>query len=497
MSSEYQNLNTEIKEFALEERAQFVKRHIGDLDVDRNKAALKKAIKRLAVDPKTSEKRSAQEFEKHIFDLFSIVFTGHPVWNMTPDEYDAFVDRVKHSGNDEAGLEAKSVLEGTASQRFEKPDLNRENEDTYTALHHANNALRVAESVAIEVGQEEYPNEWAQINYTVGLLYKWTLHDWDGRDDIDWNLPFADKMRLQSEKYRTETIPDFESLRQYITNENDLKAINDIIEKLEFTAEFSEKEFQFFNTYSVDNDDGLEELQAAEQRLKRTLSNRVTHPQALIQTLDTALKNIDSQNIEAQTKIVELRTALNGRGLALSRSHSRINASKIESALTKDIPEQETGRRDIDQGIIPNGVSVPLEDKPTLDERYLAKLNLGCDLIKEKPAPKVSLVDLALSQHSVDKQILTTKLGFDLIDGHAEVRHLIADFTSAFHGVGMLSFALKHNAQDAMNICGLFEEEIGLKYDKQILKNLFKNKHYVSHVADQREHDTFPYTREN
>ncbi len=495
MNSKQQDFYLRAKKIALEDRAQFVKRHIGELDTGKNRQLLRESLLRCTHDPDSGEKLTVQAFEKRIFDLFSIVFTGHPVWNMTPEEHRAFLKRVSHPGDDEAGLTAKKQLEEAAQTRFEHPDLDRENEDTYQAIRHANNALRMAEAIAVEVGMATYPEEWTQINYTVGLLYKWTLHDWDGREDINWNLPFADKMRLQFEKFRQETIPDFQALKSFVKKEEDLQAIDDILQKLEFSASVMEKHYQFYRNYDVDKDEGLVALQQDEMELLETKKDRITHPRELVEALNRILKHTDPAEQETLKKIVLLRTALSGRGLSLSRTHSRINSTNIESTHTKDLPDHEDTKEEIDQGVIPNGVEIPADDKPTLDERYLPKLNHQIKLIKQSPRREVSLLDLALSQHSVGRQILVSKMTGELINGQEQSVHLIADHRAAFHSVGLLSFIYKYNAEQFAFPVGLWEEEIGLKNDNLIIYNLLTNIHFQEFVQKNFGNSTFPYQR--
>jgi hypothetical protein len=495
MSHTYEQLYLQAKRFALEDRAQFVNRHIGESAVPYNQQLLREAILRCTRDPETGELLSIQAFEKRIFDLFSIVFTGHPVWNMTPAEYEAFSRRVNAPLEDDAGLSAKKMLEQAAHERFVHPDLDRENEDTYQALFYANQALRLAEEVAIEVGQEVYPESWTQINYTVGLLYKWTLHDWDGREDINWNLPFADKMRLQFEKFRHETIPDFLELKALLSNPAALEQVDAIVRKLDFSAAVMEKHYAFYKHYNVDLDEGLVALQQDEIELLATKKDRITHPRELIAALNEILESTAASNTVLQKKVVQLRTAINGRGLSLSRTHSRINSTNIESTHTKDLPDHEETKDEIDQGVIPNGVEIPDEDKPTLDERYLPKLNHQIKIIKQAPHRDFSLLDLALSQHSVGKQILVSKMTGELINEQEQSVHLIADHRAAFHSVGLLSFIYKYGAEKFAFPVGLWEEEIGLKNDNLIIYNLLTNVHFQSFVQENFGNSTFPYHR--
>ena len=495
MLDQYEEIYLATKKFALEDRAQFVHRHIGNVDVAANQQLLREALKRCTIHPETGERLSVQDFEKRIFDLFSIVFTGHPVWNMTPSEYEAIAERIHFPLDDDAGLSAKKRLEQVAHERFVHPDLDRENEDTYQALYRANEALRMAETVAIEVGKETYPESWTEINYTVGLLYKWTLHDWDGREDINWNLPFADKMRLQFEKFRKETIPDFLALKALLSHSPDIARVEAIIRKLEFSASVMEKHYAFYRNYQVDLDEGLVALQADEMALLATKNDRITHPRELVAALNEILKNILPSDTPLQKKVVQLRTAVNGRGLSLSRTHSRINSTNIESTHTKDLPDHEDSKDEIDQGVIPNGVEIPDEDKPTLDERYLPKLNHQIKVIKQAKQRDFSLLDLALSQHSVGKQILVSKMTGELINEQEQSVHLIADHRAAFHSVGLLSFIYKYGAEKYAFPVGLWEEEIGLKNDNLIIYNLLTNVHFQEFVQENYGNSTFPYHR--
>jgi len=480
----------EIKVGALEERAQFLSHFIGDQNVENNKDTLKDIIGNLAYNDETGEKLPIKEFEKRIFELFSPVFTGHPVWNQPPEQSKAFQARARSLGQRTGEDGTKEALVATVDQKFETPTLKQENDDTLEVVKTANAAMSMAERIAIEVGQEEYPDEWHTINYTVGLVYKWTTHDWDGREDIPWNLPFADKLQLQFDKLENDTLPALKATRAKTQNYDVYDKMDAAIEKMEFTIDYMKEKYEFFLNYHTIEDPGYKKLQEVDLDMNVTLDKRFTHPKELTDLLDEAFNSLSEDQQSARTDIVALRTALNGRGLTWARTHSRINAKKIKSALTKS--KIGNGDTSDDPGIIPADIDA---EEVNCDDLYLPALQERHDRA-EKNGPKPSdLVSLARAQSSVGKQILMTKMGFDLVDGHAMPTQLVADVKDAFAPAGFVTMAKEYGAEDTFYISPLLEEKNGLENNNAIINHMLGTDLYMDHLVNPREHDTFPYVR--
>ena len=183
-------------------RAQRLANFIGDTDKQRNKEAVKAALRALVFD-KDEKRIPIKEWEEKVRNIYGAVITGHPVFGKSRETSGKLSEyyTLMASGRDDEqarGLMSQLSRELLEANRKDFAPLNLDQEyaysiDTLTNMHEA---VSIIEEAAIEVAQEEYPSNWKDIDYMPVTLATWIPFDWDGRTDITWNKALEKRIDL-------------------------------------------------------------------------------------------------------------------------------------------------------------------------------------------------------------------------------------------------------------------------------------------------------------
>jgi phosphoenolpyruvate carboxylase len=452
----------DLNEGALVARGDQMAAYFGTTNVLTNKDQIRQAITRLAYNPDGS-KRTAQDFAKRLNGIYGAVFTGHPTFSNHPETYKSLAEYFTAcaAGHASAAQASELQLRNKANLKFETPTLDGESAQSLEAIKNLHRAVAIVEEIAIEVGHDEYPQEWKTINYAPHTVATWIPFDWDGRDDISWNVLLEKRIALQIEMM-TDYAHRFQQLKEDLDEAHHSK-IDKIWNNLDFTITKLENHRRFFRDYDPAKDTTGAQLAKAEAAFADGAKDRITHPALLIE----AINDILAQDVSHQAAkgLVHLRSRLDNHGLSLAHVHFRINSKSVNKAL-----------RSVDINV---NEDIPAHEH---DNIYGAKLKSRMDGLAGQASKPMSLAEIAQSNDVLKKQMGLIRFITANLDSHSPVRFLLAETHNSLVPRAVLSFAKEAGVEAFVDISPLFEDRDGINAAKEIVGKLYADRHFREYV---------------
>ena len=436
---------------------------VSDASAENNRAHIRETVYRLTRDDE-GNKVSVADFQKNLYHIFGAVFTGHPTFSMDPELSGALARYFSHlAGSETHGPETRQELIDAAAKKFSAPNLDSESAQSIAAIKNLHAAINQIEEIAIEVAQQEYPDEWMNIDYMPATVATWIPFDWDGRTDVKWNQLMEKRIGLQME-----ILPDYierlEDLKKHL-DEADQTVVVGLIGDLQRTLDLVGEHRDFYANYNQDEDEGLKELAAWGRKMAEDTAERITHPNALIEPLQEILDRTD--NPEAQQQLVHLRSRLRNHGISLAQIHFRINSRSIINALSQNIS--------VDTSLKGNAI----------DNATLGKLKTE---IKNAQSKQSNIIDVARSGETVITQMAMIRQFVDHLDSHSPIRYLLAETHAATIPMAALYFAKGLGVDNHIDISPLFEDRDGTEEAQRIATVLYSDESYSAHIVEPRPH---------
>lgn len=399
----------------LQARADRLSGLLAPLDPTANLAAFRAEVETSAADGHFAAFRARWEAP-----ALHIVFTAHPTFLLTPQEYDAVAD---------AAVTCVPVALAPALER-PSPSLEDEHAAVLAAIGRAMAARDQLHQIVLDVAAAAFPGQWQQLSPCLFRLASWVGYDMDGRTDIGW----ATSLRFRAEEKAVR-------LGQYA----------DAAQALGETALAARL------ARAATQAAGVAALLAGDTDDPAALSaiaNRVTagHDDTL-----TSLAGIIAE-LRGRGHLV-LAAAMAADGLGMGHIHFRVNAAQLHNAIRRRIDGDGT----LDLG----------------SSQALTRLRGLLETVKPL---RSNFAALAVESTTAVRQYLAMAAMLKHIDADAPIRLLIAECEQPLTVLAALYFARLFGVDHKVDVSPLFETESALEHGGRFLDALLAEPAYRAHV---------------
>lgn len=399
----------------LQARADRLSGLLAPLDPTANLAAFRAEVETSAADGHFAAFRARWEAP-----ALHIVFTAHPTFLLTPQEYDAVAD---------AAVTCVPVALAPALER-PSPSLEDEHAAVLAVIGRAMAARDQLHQIVLDVAAAAFPGQWQQLSPCLFRLASWVGYDMDGRTDIGW----ATSLRFRAEEKAVR-------LGQYA----------DAAQALGETALAARL------ARAATQAAGVAALLAGDTDDPAALSaiaNRVTagHDDTL-----TSLAGIIAE-LRGRGHLV-LAAAMAADGLGMGHIHFRVNAAQLHNAIRRRIDGDGT----LDLG----------------SSQALTRLRGLLETVKPL---RSNFAALAVESTTAVRQYLAMAAMLKHIDADAPIRLLIAECEQPLTVLAALYFARLFGVDHKVDVSPLFETESALEHGGRFLDALLAEPAYRAHV---------------
>ena len=399
----------------LQARADRLSGLLAPLDPTANLAAFRAEVETSAADGHFAAFRARWEAP-----ALHIVFTAHPTFLLTPQEYDAVAD---------AAVTGVPVALAPVLER-PSPSLEDEHAAVLAAIGRAMAARDQLHQIVLDVAAAAFPGQWQQLSPCLFRLASWVGYDMDGRTDIGW----ATSLRFRAEEKAVR-------LGQYA----------DAAQALGETALAARL------ARAATQAAGVAALLAGDTDDPAALSaiaNRVTagHDDTL-----TSLAGIIAE-LRGRGHLV-LAAAMAADGLGMGHIHFRVNAAQLHNAIRRRIDGDGT----LDLG----------------SSQALTRLRGLLETVKPL---RSNFAALAVESTTAVRQYLAMAAMLKHIDADAPIRLLIAECEQPLTVLAALYFARLFGVDHKVDVSPLFETESALEHGGRFLDALLAEPAYRAHV---------------
>lgn len=414
-------------------RAQHLRAYLGEVDVGRNEAILAGLVRRLATaeDGATLPFATFQERLQRI--VYGFVITAHPTFGLavglqrelmrlalTADPTEA-----------EATLAAAERLPHRPEPRL---DLDEEHRQAGAAIEHLLDAQARLFGIALEVAAELYPAEWRRLVPRLVNIASWVGYDTDGRSDIAWTTTFEKRLASQIAQLRRYRRTVAGLSEEAAADERLLPLLELLDARLSLAIKTCEDELQVFAGGDSSNAAWLERLAMASRAMVGGRARRLTDSRQLAELVDRALAQAGDDGLAR--RLCVLRAEIRTHGMALARTHVRINAVQLHNAIRKTI-----------------GMEHPADDPA----HRLTYLNEVARLIDAVEPATVSFGTVAGEKATARRVFMTMAQMLKYLDASEPIRFLIAECETPLTLLTALYFARQFGVAERIDISPLFE----------------------------------------
>ena len=190
-------------------RAERLAAYLGERDEAKNEAAIRAAVRRVAVPDEAKGKkptpRPFAEFQGLLErELFGIVMTAHPTFSQSTEMLHNLAELAMErdsAGNKLNAKERARRLTAARTVEHRPPvqiDLAYEHKLSIEAITNIQRALRRVYDIVFDVAAEFYPKDWEQLRPKLLTIASWVGYDLDGRSDIKWSDTLFKRLRVQT-----------------------------------------------------------------------------------------------------------------------------------------------------------------------------------------------------------------------------------------------------------------------------------------------------------
>lgn len=362
--------------------------------------------------------------------LLHLVFTAHPTFLLTPDEY---------------GAVAAAAVSGTpvaiAPQRARpSPTLRDEHTAAMAAITRAAAARDALHGVLIDVAAAHYPDDWQRFTPCLFRLATWVGYDMDGRTDISWATSL--RFRLEEKAQR---------LALYAATADGLgeAALAGRLQRASAHAA------GLADLLAGDTADPAE-LSAIANRITASDPDQLTSLASAIADLRAAAAMLPAA--QAAPRLV-LAAAMASDGLGMGAIHFRVNAAQLHNAIRRRI--------DPDAHLDMASGQALIRLRALLDDVQPLRSNFAALAVESTTAVRQFLAMAAILRH---------------IDADTPIRLLIAECEQPQTVLAALYFARLFGIDGRVDISPLFETEMALEHGGRFLDALLAEPAYQAHA---------------
>ncbi len=385
---------------------------------------------------------------------FGIVITAHPTFSTS--------GALMHCLN---RLATGGEVPAASLSGVHRPDdpltLDAEHALSLEAIANIRAACHRAWKIAMDVARQAYPAEWKQLTPGLLTVASWVGYDLDGRSDISFADMLAKRLLTQARQLSLlhGEVEEILHGRGADAVSGTLRWIQD---RLDTAAREIAAEAAVFSTFHAGESASREAVRALSKHLDETQGRTLVTAAELMPALDGAIAAADDATA---TRLMVLRAELAGNGIALARTHVRINSTQLHNAIRKQVGLD----------------SAP--DDPRFRQSYLAAIT---QLIGGIAPVTINFGSLIAERTSARRLFMTVAQMLKYMDGAIPVRFLIAECESAFTVLVALYYAKLFAIADRLEICPLFETEKALQVGSRIIEQLIDNPHYRAYLLQHR-----------
>jgi phosphoenolpyruvate carboxylase len=411
----------------LQARANRLARLLGTTDDDANIATFRAQVEASATGDFTAFKARWEA------PLLHVVFTAHPTFLLTPDEYAAVA---------EAAVSGTPVAIAPVETR-PSPSLVEEHEAVLAAITRAISARDLLHGEVLAVAARTFPDQWQSLTPCLFRVATWVGYDMDGRTDIGWATSIG--FRAQEKAARL----------ALMAGEAARLGEMALAERLSEAANHAETQAGLF---AGDTDDAA---------ALSAIANQITAPHAAALTsladpsalLRTAAASLPADQARAH---LVLAAAMAADGLGMGWIHFRVNAAQLHNAI----------RRHID----PDG---------TLDMGSGQALIRLRGLLETVKPLRSNFAALAVESTTAVRQFLAMAAILKHVDADTPIRLLIAECEQPQTVLAALYFARLFGIADRVDVSPLFETETALEHGGRFLDALLAEPAYQAQARQR------------
>ncbi len=452
-------------------RADRLKSYMGTTDKNKNIEAITKIIKNLAYNAKSLI--PFNEFNKKLRkEIFGIVLTAHPTFGMT---YEMMLELAKlaTSKKDNRSIsekELKKIVKEVfkTEQRPQKNiTLDFEHELSMSALKFLQQALKTFYEVILDVTKKLYPNEFHNLNPQIFRLHTWVGYDVDGRGDIFWSDSFAKRLEVKINQLSIYK-HDLSEIIRKIKEHNLKNELENIKDKISVSLELNSQALKKFSKKGFVED--FDAIKQVSNFLHKNKNKLLTNVDLLISKIENLILNIKQKKFIETSRIMDeliiFKIQMINFGLALGRTHLRLNANQLNNAISKEID---------------------LRGDPNDPSNKLTYLNIISKMIDNVKPVKINFGSIHEENMNARRYFMLTKQILKYIDENQSIRFLIAECDYSLTVMTALYFSKLFGVEKKIDISPLFETEKGLEIGHDLIKTLLKNNNFRKYILNRKK----------
>ena len=450
---------------AFQFRAKRLAEYVGECAIETNAHSFRNRILGLTRDDLGNTGPFGRFAERIERELFGIVITAHPTFNISPELTGQLARLATGFGDngvrlDEGGRAA--VIEDISHHihgRKNHLTLGEELSFAQDTITNIQGALRRVYDIILDVAAEVYPEEWCQLTPRLMTVASWVGYDMDGRADITWYQTFAARLKAESiqlDRYLQRLRVVAALIDERGETDDAVRVPMKLIEGRLVQAHATLVD-ELATLTRLDGDP--DEVARFSKRLAATRETRLVDAAELIGPISLMMGAVPSAASKRDLSI--LRAEMANYGLDMSHVHFRINATQLLNAVRKQVGLD----------------SAP--DDPGNRRRYLRSLNAMLDDVEPESINFGSIIGETTSARRMF-MLITQILKY--ADRHTPIRFLIAECDTAFAVLTALYFARLFGISDRLDISPLFETAEALQHGHEIIADLLDNEHYRAYV---------------
>ncbi|MDW8342662.1 MAG: phosphoenolpyruvate carboxylase [Geminicoccaceae bacterium] len=432
-------------------RARRLRAYLGEIDPEANAARIRALLRALALGPEGKPVPFAR-FAATVGRVhFGFVVTAHPTFALS-ERLGALLVAVA-SDRDLSGepldpaRRAALLAEVEATPHRPEPelDLALEHRRSMRVLRNLRVAIERVHAIALEVARELWPDRWSELVPRLLSSASWVGYDTDGRADIPWYATIASRLALQRDQLE-HYAAIVRALRADLAPGDPLAALLELLEaRLALALKSCAEEHE---ALSAGGEGPLAE--AALARVARTMALglpwRLRDSAELLALLDRCVAVAGDG--PHKPRLLALRASVATFGLALARTHLRVNALQLHNAVRKLV-----------------GLDHPPDD-PT---RRLSYLDAIARLIETVEPVEINFGSLVQEKATARRAMMIAARLAKYLDASEPIRFLIAECETPFTLLAALYLAELFGVADRLDITPLFETKKALERGVAIL----------------------------
>lgn len=426
-------------------RAERLRAYLGEIDIERNAAALAELIRRQAKGPDGELAPFAAFRERLERVVYGFVFTAHPTFSLAVALQRELMATAL--GGEEEKARARAAAEALPHRPEPRIDLDEEHRQATVAIEHIQDALSRVYRIAFAVARELYPDDWRRLTPRLVSIASWVGYDTDGRSDIPWTLTFAKRLVVQGHQLRRyrRTVG---ALCERARDDERLLPILELIDaRLSLAIKAAEDELEVFAGAGGQDPAWMERLAGLSRAMAQGRGRRLADSRQLAELVERALAQAGADDLA--TELCVLRAEIRTHGTTLARTHVRINSVQLHNAIRK---------------------TIGMEHAPDDPSHRLTYVNAVVRLIQNVEPASLNFGSVSAEKATAKRVFMTMAQMLKYLDASEPIRFLIAECETPLTLLTALYFAKQFGVADRIDISPLFETRKALERGASIIQ---------------------------